>query len=308
MSTTSAVPGDVSTSGTPVVDTFLKHIRNMGVHATEVMLNNLGTAPADHHIYKCPKVAKYASCHTMSVLRGHLEEAKLLYAEEERRKAELERRQKLATETVAQAVKEATRKAKNAKRNAKKRAAQRRIKCEKMKTEMNEKLELAQLKRTDSVDLMKKGMQHTVEGRKLMLKWANEATKLTLEAAELSEKVLAATNAEVARTLPHMKSIVAPPEPEFVADNGSDLSDWDQVEWEREDTAEELAETMTWTGDDMNGFRRLGGIETMGGQRNSTAGITIPVTVHGSNSGSSRSAKRNAMKRLKKRVARELMD
>ena len=298
--------------GSEVTHTFLKHIRHMGVHATEVMLRELGTSPADHHKYKCPKVASYCAHHTMKVLQGHLTEAKVLFAQEERRNAELERRQQLAADTVAQATKEAVRKVKNAKRNAKKRAAKRRIKIDKMKTEMNDKLELAKTKRKDCENIMKKGLQHTVEGRKLMLKWSSDATDLTMEAAELSAKVLAATNAEVARELPHMKSIVDPPPPEFVADNGSDLSDWDPVEWEREDTEAEMAETaaymeanMTWTGTDMNNFRHLGGIDTMGGARNSTAGVTIPVTVHGGQSGGSRSQKRNAMKRLKKRIAKE---
>tara|TARA_Y100001973_G_scaffold106393_1_gene184051 strand:+ start:2959 stop:3999 length:1041 start_codon:yes stop_codon:yes gene_type:complete len=314
----------VNSGSNEVVNTFLHHIRERGTHATEVMLNQLGTMPADHHAYKCPKVTSYAAYNTMAMLRGHLEEAKKLYAAEERRKEELARRQKLAADTVDHATKEAVRKAKNAKRNAKKRAAKRRIKCEKMKTEMNEKLELAELLRSQSTDLMKKGMQHTVEGRKRMLKWANEATQLTLEAAALSEKVLAATNAEVARALPHMKSIVASPEPEFVADNGSDLSDCESskclacqdsgiaylsdgvhgpcLECDVYTEPEEGAESLAFDGDAINSLASAG-IQTHGARFNrGNGGLTVPVTVHGGSSGSSRSAKRNALKKLKKRL------
>ncbi len=207
--------GERSTSR-GMVHTFLVHMREYGVAATEVMFRGMGNNPVDHHKLKNPKCKKLDTHRSMSQLRSQFLEAKKVYAQEQRRKAELERRQKLAAETVTEATQEAVRKVKNAKRNAKKRAAKRRIKLEKMKQEMLSKLELAQLKRTDSEKLLKKGMQHTVEGRKLMLKWANEATQLTVEAAELSEKLMAEASADVKKALPHMASIVEKVEEEDV--------------------------------------------------------------------------------------------
>ena len=196
------------TTSRSMVNTFLVHMREYGVAATEVMFQSMGDNPVDKHKLKDPKCKKLDTKRSMSQLRSQFLEAKKVYAQEQRRKAELERRQKLAAETVTQATQEATRKVKNAKRNAKKRAAKRRIKLDKMKREMQEKLELAQTLRNMSANGMKKGMQHTVEGRKFMLKWANEATQLTLEAADLTEKLMAEASADVKKALPHMASIV----------------------------------------------------------------------------------------------------
>lgn len=275
--------GRVSSNGEEVVNTFLKHFREMGVHATEVMLRGLGNSPANHHKYKCPKVAKYAATHTMSVVLGHLEEAKRVYAEELRRHEELARRQKLAADTVSQATDEAVRKAKNAKRNAKKRAARRRIKYENMKTEMQNKLELAQLKRSAIADLMKKGMQHTVEGRKTLTGLSAQATQATLEGAELAEKMSKAMDAEVHRKLPHMVSTIVPNEPEIVEEStSSDDEDYEFVA-------------------PLSMLNR-GSFQTMPAQASldSLERRTVPVTVHGSHGGTSRTQKKNAMKKLKK--------
>ena len=290
------------TSGSEIVNTFLGHIRKWGTHATEVMFNQLGLSPAQQHAYRCPKVASYCHHHSIGVLRGHLEEAKILYAEEERRKQELARRQKATADSVMEAAHQAARREKNAKRNAKKRAAKRRIKLDKMKTEMNDKLALAKLKRADCDNLIRKGMQHTVEGRKLMLKWANDATTLTQEAAALSEKVLAATNAEVARTLPHMKPIVECVDEmvDKIVDDADDSYDSDDMyDWTRID---HNGGHDTWFGN-----VQCGNLQSYGGRCDSSAQATVPVTVHGSQAGASRTQKRNAMKKLKKRITQGAM-